>query len=436
MILTERDFEKYNANNGELGIKKIIIEKGCMKDFRKELRDLGLGGEICAIYDENTYKALKLDTGLNIILNPEGLHADERGVADIMRRLDAAADKGIRPEALVAVGAGTIHDLTRYCANQLSLPFISVPTAASMDGFASGVSAMTWHGFKKTLPGIAPLLIMVEPDVIRNAPVRLARSGIGDLLGKYIALCDWKVAHILTGEYYSDDIAALMMRAVNEAVECLMSREDERGQVLNGSFDLSDGSLSGDDYHEKLIYGLILSGVAMKLAGSSRPASGAEHHLSHMLEMGIPVKTTAMHGEKVGAATPLCARVYRGLLGIDDIAPLIKAPGVLKKSDLLPVFGELTDSVMEENQNGSLLDFEDSVLIERWDEVKTVIDTIPVPDVLINILRKAGAVCGFDELGVPDSVLPVMLAYGPYVRARFTVLRLLKRLLNTKLTTM
>ena len=175
-----------------------VIENGCLEDFDRFVENSGLHGKRAAIYDENTYVAEGLkrpNAHQEIILSPDNLHADERATAIVLDKLETDT------ELIIAVGSGTIHDVVRYCAADRGIPFVSCPTAASVDGFCSTVSAMTWHGFKKTLPGVAPAVVLADLDVIRQAPLNLALSGVGDILGKYTALFDWNIAHILTGEY-------------------------------------------------------------------------------------------------------------------------------------------------------------------------------------------------------------------------------------------
>lgn len=102
-----------------------------------------------------------------IVLDPQDLHANERGVQLLTEQLPG--DVGY----LLAIGSGTVHDITRYCAYRLRVPFVSCPTAASVDGFCSSVAAMTWGGCKKTLTAVAPQFVLADTDIIRQAPLRL-----------------------------------------------------------------------------------------------------------------------------------------------------------------------------------------------------------------------------------------------------------------------
>ena len=146
-----------------------------------------------------------------ICLNPQGLHANNEGVAVTEDRLTGEED------LILAVGSGTIHDLSRYVAYHHGIPFVSVPTAASVDGFVSTVAAMTWDGMKKTMEAEAPLLVLADTEIFSKALYRLTASGVSDLLGKwYYAVADWKISHIVTGEYLCERVCELEMEAADD----------------------------------------------------------------------------------------------------------------------------------------------------------------------------------------------------------------------------
>ena len=108
---------------------------------------------------------------------------------------------------------------SRYLAYQYKIPFISVPTAASVDGFVSNVAAMTWKGLKKTVPAVAPLAVFADTDIFAHAPRRLTASGVSDLLGKYICLADWKIASLLTGEYICSEIIEMERKSPENSLQ-------------------------------------------------------------------------------------------------------------------------------------------------------------------------------------------------------------------------
>jgi glycerol-1-phosphate dehydrogenase [NAD(P)+] len=220
-----------------------------------------------------------------------GLLADETSVA---RLGQALAETGA--DLLVAVGSGVITDITRYVASRADLAFVSVPTAASMDGYASSVAAMQFGGMKTTFPAAAPVAIFADTATIAAAPPDMTRSGLGDLLGKVTARVDWLTTH----ELYDEPFCEQVERRVIEPVLWAATHVDE---VLGRS----------PQALARLLHGLIESGVAMVMVGSSRPASGCEHHASHFLDLlaSRGRRPHAPHGLQVGYATHHAMRLQR-----------------------------------------------------------------------------------------------------------------------------
>jgi len=392
----------------KVSIRRIVIEKNCLPDLDTHLADLGISGKTCGVYDSNTYKAagfLRPKTDYDVVLPSINLHADERAVKQLTDSMPPDVN------VLVAVGGGTIHDITRYSTAQKGICFVSAPTAASVDGFASSVAAMTWKGFKVTMPASAPVLILADILIISQAPAYLSVSGAGDILGKYICLADWKIAGILTGEYYCEGIAMLMEKAVNEVRDCCEGLKHGESEAF-----------------EKLTYGLILSGVAMQLSGNSRPASGAEHHISHFIEMGIVGSCDALHGEKVGVGTLICAKRYHEL-GIKQ-AVNAKRPShfPLTSEYLQPVYGSMTDGVLEENSHDVLADVDPAILEEKWPEISGIISKIPSYEQLLEILRSIDARTTLSDIGISETMYNTIIEYSPYMRSRLTLLRVNKML--------
>lgn len=407
------DSKKYNGpcscgRDHGMETKLVVIEAGCLKDFSMYMEKVQLSGKIATIYDQNTYSAKNIvrpAASQEIILDPENLHADEKATEKVMSQLDSDI------EILVAMGSGTVHDITRFCANEREIYFVSCPTAATVDGFCSTVSAMTWYGFKKTLPGVAPILVLADLDVISQAPQHLALAGVGDIIGKYTALADWKISAAVTGEFFCSTIEEMTRKAVET--------------VYKSSRSLSSGVISA---YEELIYGLLLSGLAMQLMGNSRPASGAEHHISHLIEMqpeGLGAHSDAMHGEKVGVGTVIASREYARLGDIEDIAPYIKEQKGIDEQYLKEFFGErLIEAVMEENAGNCLAEVTSKALIENWQEVRKIIKDIPTADELLALYKEIGMKSTLEDIDVPESLTSKLLEYSPYVRNRLTFMRI------------
>ena len=385
--------------------KFAVIERGCLKDFDSYRRSAGLEGACAAIYDENTYAAVKNHPSADteIILPPENLHANERAVDMTLAKL-----KGDE-KYLIAVGSGTIHDITRYCAHKLGIEFVACPTAASVDGFCSSVAAMTWNGAKCTFPAIPPVCVIADVDVIAAAPRYLALSGFGDMIGKYISLADWKISVALTGEYYCETISSITEKATADGLACADGLAECTHEVI-----------------EKLTYGLIMSGIAMQMIGNSRPASGAEHHISHLIETApesLGVGSDALHGEKVGVATILCSREYHRL--VNDPNVVFGDYPKIKDSDLLEIFGEgYGNEIIRENSEDSAVGITAKNFADKFDEIKKIVSGIPTPEEITDIYRRVGAKTTLSDIGLREDQVDTLLDLSPYMRRRLTFMRL------------
>ncbi len=368
----------------------------------------------CVICDSNTYIAAGRQVhdmlqGNLVCLPAEGLHADERAVGAAQAQLSDGAD------LLVAVGAGTVHDVTRFCAYTRNIPFLSVPTAASVDGFLSTVAAMTWKGLKKSFAAVAPFAVVADTDLFKNAPYRLTASGISDLLGKHIAIADWRIAHIVTGEYICERVCAMALEAVETTCTC-------SSQLRAGDFAA----------YEHLMYGLLLSGLAMQMVGNSRPASGAEHHLSHLWEMEVlNPHIDALHGEKVSVGLMHCARLYERAKQSIRAGRCHAMPYAgLEQALLREAFpGEQRyQGILEENDPDPLLGIDPSELEAALPAIAQVLDQIPSAQQLDALLAQGGCTRSMADIGLRDGLVGKSIRLSPYVRNRLTFLRLMKML--------
>ncbi len=391
----------------EMLTREAVIEPGCIRRLDEYAAKYGLTGRRAAIYDRSTYQAVgtaRPAADQEIILDPHNLHANEIAVGMVKEQLWQGMDY------LIAVGSGTIHDTTRYCANELGIPFISCPTAASVDGFCSTVSAMTWKGYKKTMPGTAPLFVLADLDIIKEAPLYLALSGAGDIFGKYTALADWNIAHVLTGEYLCPVIEKMTRDAVEAVRSCCegLARKEEKA-------------------YEQLTYGLILSGLAMQLMGNSRPASGAEHHISHLIEMGpegFAFRSDALHGEKVGVGTILASEEYHRLAQREDISGLLHPYAFPDAQETAHFYGEaLYPSIVAENAKDCMEGVTPERLAASWPAIRQIIASIPTGEELTALYGRIGAKKSLADIQVPEEAREMLLHYSPSARNRLTLMR-------------
>jgi glycerol-1-phosphate dehydrogenase [NAD(P)+] len=224
--------------------------------------------------------------------------------SDIARRLDEAR------AAPLAVGSGVINDLVKYAAALAATPYVCIATAASMDGYAASGAALVDAGFKRTLACSAPVAILADLDVLAKAPVAMTGWGYGDLAGKVVAGADWLLAD------------ALAVEPINPGPFSLV--QDNLAAWLADPQRLAAGEPRA---FERLLCGLLVSGLAMQAHGNSRPASGSDHQFAHLWEMeGLQVGgEPAAHGACVGVGCVAMLALYEWLCGQSIDARLVAA---------------------------------------------------------------------------------------------------------------
>ncbi|MFI1014905.1 iron-containing alcohol dehydrogenase family protein [Streptomyces sp. NPDC020965] len=188
--------------------------------------------------------------------------------------------KGKRYDAVVGLGGGKIVDVAKYAAARVGLPMVAVATNLAHDGLCSPVATLDNDNGRGSYGVPTPIAVVIDLDVVRRAPVRYVRSGIGDAVSNISCVADWELSHRITGESI-DGLAAAMARQAGEA-------------VLRHPGDIGD-----DAFLTVLAEGLVLTGISMSVAGDSRPASGACHEINHAFDLLYPGRS-APHGEQVG----------------------------------------------------------------------------------------------------------------------------------------
>jgi len=338
-----------------------------------------------------------------------GLEPGREEVARVLERLRP----GTTP---LAVGAGVITDIVRCAAHRAGLDFVSVPTAASMDGYASGVAALVHDGVKVTLPARPPSAIFADPRVAVAAPAELTRAGLGDLLGKATARVDWLAAHLLYGEPFCPEAADLVLEALSSAA--------------GGA----EAALAGDAAAvRRLLEGLVKSGIAMALAGSSRPASGFEHHASHFWDLLAVrgMRPHHRHGLQVGYATRLAIALQRFAFagGVESLRPPRPPRDPLGPSArrwLGEPTPEIAAAVQEKRRFAARL--ADWPADQRaWERVRTAL----APEVerferVLEALHRAAIPAAPAELDLDQEMLRATLRHATRLRARYTVVDLLE----------
>lgn len=283
----------------KVDIQAIRVGSGVIQELPGILRDLG-ASHIFLVTDNYTYEAagrqveqLLDQAGLayhkRVFQTETPLVPNEYALGSVLAAMTSQDDM------LLAVGSGTLNDVTKYVSARTGVPYVIAATAPSMDGYASTVAPTILDGFKTTLPAVYPAAIVADVDILKDAPMPMLTAGFGDIIGKFTSLADWRLSHQLNGEYYCPEVAGVIEAAVETCAanaQALAQREPQAIQAVTEA--------------------LILSGLAMGMVGVSRPASGAEHQMAHYWEMDALRRGEEhpLHGNAVGVGTVLAASLY------------------------------------------------------------------------------------------------------------------------------
>lgn len=263
--------------------------------------------EILVVFDNNTYEAagkktlevlknagykkikeLMFDTGSDILI------PNEKTFGRIIQEISLDCS------LVIGVGGGVINDSVKYVTSRAKLPFIIVATAPSMDGYVSDSAAIFSENKKLSVPAHLTYAVIGDNQVLQTAPDDLIQAGFGDVVGKITALADWDLAHHVNGDFRCDTCVSLVQNALDKC------------------FDKADGLKSRDEMSlSALLEALTLTGVAMSLINITRPASGAEHMISHYWEMDFIARgeNPNHHGIQVGVATPIVCKIFDEMKG-------------------------------------------------------------------------------------------------------------------------
>ena len=225
---------------------------------------------------------------------PETVEVGSAGFEAVQRVADAA--RSAEADYLIGVGGGKPIDIAKSASDELDLPFVSVPTAASHDGIVSGRSSIPEGDTRHSVAAEPPVAVVADTGVLADAPWELTTAGCADIISNYTAVADWRLARRLKNVEYSEYGAALSEMTAEMLVE-------NAGSIRPGL----------EETAWIVVKALVSSGVAMSIADSSRPASGAEHLFSHQLDRIAPGK--ALHGHQAGVGSIVTAYLHGGERG-------------------------------------------------------------------------------------------------------------------------
>ena len=404
-------------------IDPIYVGKDATSQMLQYVAAHGLN-RFALVADTNTYAALgeHVEQALkakgyevhSIVLEGDHIHTDEHQIVQVLIR------GPLGPCTFIAVGSGTITDITRFSSHRSGRAFIGMPTAPSVDGFTSIGAPIILAGVKTTIVCQPPLAVFADIDTLCNAPQELVAAGFGDMIGKITSLADWNLGRLLWDEPYDTEIAARSRTAINN----VMSRTDAIGN-------------RSEEGVRALMDALIESGLCMLDFGATRPASGAEHHASHYWEMKRlrEGRDSMFHGAQVGYALTLVAKQYARIRAIDraELMNRLEAATLPNRdteiANIRAGYGDMTPKIIEEQEpflNLTEADYDrlKRKIADNWDTIQNIAATVPEAPVIIDALRKVGGPADYEALGLDADEVPLGFRFGHYLRNRFTVVKL------------
>lgn len=323
-------------------------------------------------------------------------------------------------DLVIAVGTGAINDMTRYFSFRMGRPFFTVATAAPMDGFASGIAALNVNHLKTTFEAQTPTAIIGDTQILKDAPYHMIAAGLGDLLGKFTCLCDWRLARLILGEHYCESIAGLVENCARSVLKDA-GRAKERDPEVLGS----------------IMEGLVLTGVAMSLYGNSRPASGCEHHMSHYWEMMFEQRgrRPVPHGTQVGVGTVLILKLVEALRNTDVDFEAARAEAkaydrAAWEKNIRAVYGPAAQGIIDmettakKNETTARLARIDTIEA-HWEEIKALLETLPSSETVKDLLTSLDSPALPGQIGIDQTMLRNTFLYCKEVRPRYTILQMI-----------
>lgn len=395
---------------------------GCGMEHRCDIRDIRVGSGLvnCVgqILQENDFpKKILLVADRNTIKAAEGIVESLRDFAveqyiyeelrvatmDDVRLVESFFD---RVDGVLAVGTGSIHDPCRMACARQNKPLALFGTAPSMDGFASYNAPIVEGNFKTSPAAKCPEIIIADTKILAQSPAQLKSAGFGDMVSKYVALIDWQVSHLLTGEHYCEKVAALTRTATDR----LMDMADKI-------------TLRDEEAAAAVFESLLMTGIAMAFMQNSRPASGTEHVMAHywecleLLEGKIP----NYHGEDVGVTTLIVLNYYNELLKKQNIRTHKE---LVDWEAVYEVYGPLAEEVRKLNTPDTITDEIDPEKVSRlWPEIVKIVQSVPTYEQCLEAMKKAGCKTTIEEVGKSREFVAKSFLYHGYMRRRLSLLR-------------
>lgn len=427
--MEKRDWDDYlnteiDCNCGEkhrCDIDRIIVEEEAISKLSEYLM-AGFYHNTCIVCDSTTeeiagrlvYQELRnnLIQFEPVVLREKEPIANEQSIGEIMVHIAPKCD------LIIAVGAGTINDLCKLISHKLGIDYIVVATAPSMDGYASAQASVIVQDLKCTFEVGRPKAIFADTTILAEAPLSMIAAGVGDLIGKYISLTDWKLSNIVTNEYYCDCVEELVKDSLDMVILAVDQLKERDKKAISS-----------------LMEALIVSGIAMSYIGNARPALGSEHQLAHFWELALLQEKIpcVIHGTKVGVATVVALKLYDMAKVRLEQFDALAAPNFDEenwKENIRNVYNTAANEIIEleekthKNSDEAVLQRRE-VIKERMAEIISLVDKLPEVSEISQLLRSMEAPYLPEEIDINMQLLRNSVIYAKELKDSYGILQLL-----------
>lgn len=403
-------------------LKILDIDQGAVKRLPGYVKELGYK-KVFLIADKNTWAAAGYaaaeelrQAGIErkeLVLDYDELVPDEQVLGEIFVAYPEGTD------LILAVGSGTINDLCKFVSFQMKIDYMIFASAPSMDGFVSVGAALMIHHVKTTYNAHGPVAVIGDTDILSKAPMNMITAGLGDILGKYTCLLDWKMAKQIEEEYYCEEIVNMVRNSIETVVEQSHRIKERNPEAVKA-----------------VTEALVLTGIAMSFAGNSRPASGCEHHLSHYWEMKFLMegRKPILHGTKVGVGMITAVKLYH-LLAEEEVdfdkAMEKEYDEEVWRKKIEGCYGAAAPGIINLEKECRKNDIEArnrriQVMKSQWASIKqTILKDLPAVEEVENLLLELGAPVNPEQIGVSLELVEDGIQIAKEVRDRFTLLQIL-----------
>ena len=371
----------------------------------------GIGKKLMLVCDDNTWQAVgqpivaQYESRFNFTIHSLGRHAHaSRDVAETL------AIEAVHCDGFLAVGSGTVNDVTKYAATISNKPYIAIATAASMNGYSSASASLLVHGIKQSHAACPPKAVLADLTVIAAAPQRLARAGLADTLCRSTVEMDMLMAHLLLGSPYPADAFAIMRR--------------HEAELIVHSAALQENNVG---YYKTLMLALLETGDQMAKTGSSAIASQGEHMIAHTLDsLHVDDLHDVLHGEMIAVTTLTMGQMQQRLMQ----TPFRIAPISRSDNDFMRVFGPHAGPMLAASYAGKRLSEEQAATLTAtiardWHSIHQSLTEIMVPPHDIErAFIQAGVPTQPAEIGISEKNYQQAVNHAFMVRDRFTFLDL------------